>query len=178
LPEDRARCLAVGMDDYLAKPLDRQQLNEVLVRWLHGATQVLRPTADKPLPPVSFEASPVEHEALSKLRRLGGANQSFLSELIDVFLQESVERLALMKETAANKDMTVVHRIAHTHRGACINFGAQKMAQLCVQLENTGRSNNDGELDAVNEMIVRIEREFFRVNRMLEEERFAQAEDV
>jgi len=34
--EDRRRCLAAGMDDYLAKPFDREALNAVLERWLGG----------------------------------------------------------------------------------------------------------------------------------------------
>jgi CheY-like chemotaxis protein len=34
LPEDRARCLAEGMDDYLSKPLRRAELEQVLRRWL------------------------------------------------------------------------------------------------------------------------------------------------
>jgi len=34
--EDRRRCLAAGMDDYLAKPFDREALNRVLERWLGG----------------------------------------------------------------------------------------------------------------------------------------------
>jgi len=178
LPGDRARCLSVGMDDYLAKPLVRQELRDVLERWLHSTTPQAELDAGKPLASLAFEASPVEQDALRNLRRLGGTNHSFLSELIDVFLEESVERLARMKEAAANKDMRAVHRIAHTHRGACINFGAQKMAQLCVQLENEGSSNTDAELGAVNEMIARIEREFFRVNRMLEAERFQPVEDA
>lgn len=33
-PEDRARCLAIGMSDYLAKPFDAQQLNGILKRWV------------------------------------------------------------------------------------------------------------------------------------------------
>ena len=34
LPEDRARCVEVGMDDYVAKPFSRKDLEDVLERWL------------------------------------------------------------------------------------------------------------------------------------------------
>lgn len=33
LPEDKQRCLAAGMDDYLAKPIDQEQLRAALNRW-------------------------------------------------------------------------------------------------------------------------------------------------
>jgi CheY-like chemotaxis protein len=34
MPEDRARCLEAGMDDYLPKPVSRASLESVLTRWL------------------------------------------------------------------------------------------------------------------------------------------------
>ena len=33
-PEDRARCIAAGMDDYLSKPFDRGELDALLIKWL------------------------------------------------------------------------------------------------------------------------------------------------
>ena len=37
LPEERARCVAVGMDDYVAKPFSHRDLERVLTRWLVAA---------------------------------------------------------------------------------------------------------------------------------------------
>ena len=154
LPEDRARCITVGMDDYLSKPLNRDDLRIILERWLN-------------VRPALTEDSPVAHDALEKLRQLGGSNQSFLSELIDVFRSESLERLKQMKEAAATSDLAKLQDIAHTHRGACINFGAQRMADLCTRVEST----TTAEPQLINETIAEIESEFIKVSRVLEGER-------
>ncbi|MCK6544800.1 AAA family ATPase [Myxococcota bacterium] len=45
MPEDRARCLAAGMDDFLTKPLRRDELVDVLLRWLPGARRQRSPSA-------------------------------------------------------------------------------------------------------------------------------------
>ncbi|HEY6806771.1 MAG TPA: response regulator [Pyrinomonadaceae bacterium] len=155
MPEDRARCLAVGMDDYLSKPLNRDDLQNILERWLN-----VRPA-------IATEESPVAHDALAKLRQLGGSNESFLSELIDVFQTESLERLKQMKEAAATSDLAKLQDLAHTHRGACINFGAQRMADLCEKVEFT----TSAEPRLINETIAEIESEFIKVSRVLQVER-------
>ncbi len=162
LPEDRLRCLSVGMDDYLSKPLNRGDLRLILERWLD-----VRPA-------VAPELSPVAHDALEKLRRLGGTNEGFLSELIDVFQSESIERLEQMKEAAAINDLLTLQRLAHTHRGACINFGAERMAQLCQQVEST----TTAEPQVIDKMIAEIEREFIRVSRVLQGERSPVSQDA
>jgi HPt (histidine-containing phosphotransfer) domain-containing protein len=99
---------------------------------------------------------------------LGGTNQRFLSELIDIFLQESVERLSRLKEAVTKNEAEAVRRLAHTQRGASMNLGAQRLARLCDELE----TSNGSEPQAMLEMIDRIEREFVQVNRALESERF------
>lgn len=153
LPEDRARCLAVGMDDYLSKPLNRSDLRVILERWLNVRLEIAE------------DDSPVEHDALEKLRQLGGSNDSFLSELIDVFHSESLERLEQMKEAAATSDLAKLHNVAHTHRGACINFGARRMAELCQKVEST----TTAESRLIHQTIAEIESEFIKVSRVLQE---------
>jgi signal transduction histidine kinase/DNA-binding response OmpR family regulator/ligand-binding sensor domain-containing protein/HPt (histidine-containing phosphotransfer) domain-containing protein len=175
LPEDRARCLAVGMDDYLTKPLHRHELSAVLERWLHGTLRDTEASGVEPLAPSTSEPSILEPEALRNLHRLGGMNQSFVSELIDLFLHESVERLARLREAATSSDVEAIHLIAHTQRGACLNFGAQRMAGLCKELETSSSSKLGGVPENLNEVIAHIEHEFFKVHRALEAERILAA---
>ncbi len=175
LPEDRARCLAVGMDDYLTKPLHREQLRTVLERWLHEDSRTPQQVLIEP--PVSDSSdAPLEPGALRELRQLGGTNQSFIGELIDLFLRESVERLARMREAALKEDINALQHVAHTQRGACLSFGARRMAQLCAGLESGSDSSNIELAPAeVRDLLALIEREFFRVRRALEAERLSPA---
>ena len=175
LPEDRARCLAVGMDDYLTKPLHRHELRAVLERWLNGTSRDPNSNEVKLHASGSSESATLEHGMLQDLRHLGGANQGFLSELIDLFLQESVERLARMNEAATGKDMNALHHLAHTQRGASLNFGARQMGELCEELENISSSQTEAATGEVSEVLARLEREFFRVRRALEAERLPAA---
>jgi CheY-like chemotaxis protein len=163
LPDDRARCLAVGMDDYLTKPLNRSELGSILEHWLPQAVELLE-----------TEPTAINYDAIQNLRRIGGSNEGFLSELIEVFQHESLERLAYLKEAVSRNDVIALRRVAHTHRGACINFGAQKMAQLCEQLITVEITPPD----AVLELIDELERQFVKVSRLLEVERLPVTESV
>jgi CheY-like chemotaxis protein len=49
MQEDRDRCLAVGMDDYLSKPMQPKVLAEVLARWVNAPASVSDFTDDRPL---------------------------------------------------------------------------------------------------------------------------------
>jgi signal transduction histidine kinase/DNA-binding response OmpR family regulator len=173
LPEDRARCLSAGMDDYLTKPLHRPELRAVLERWLRGNDEkVTEETSSKfQRDSVLFDSSVLDPEALSDLRELGGTNRNFFTEMVDVFLEESVARIERMNSAAKHSDMASLHRLAHTQRGACLNFGANKVAQLCEALERIISTNKRTSTADVADIVSNIEREFHRVRRALETQR-------
>ncbi|HYJ46708.1 MAG TPA: response regulator, partial [Pyrinomonadaceae bacterium] len=178
LPEDRARCLAVGMDDYLTKPLRRHELDAILNRWLHEIPRPVESIVEERSALTLPEAGYLEPEALDNLRSLGGGNQSFLCELIDLFLLESIQRLAEMREALTNGNFKAISHLAHTQRGACLNFGAREMARLCATLENISDSAKKAEPDEIRELVALIESEFFQVRRALDLERALQAPEI
>ncbi|MFN3885251.1 MAG: ATP-binding protein, partial [Rhodocyclaceae bacterium] len=91
--EDRARCEAAGMADFIAKPIDPDELARVLERFLAEAPE--QPGAEPPAAPEA-DAAPPGLEASRALARLGG-DHALYARLIDEFAAANadfVERLA------------------------------------------------------------------------------------
>jgi HPt (histidine-containing phosphotransfer) domain-containing protein len=56
-------------------------------------------------------------------------------ELIDLYLEDARRRLAIMKESLANRNWLSVKREAHSLRGSSGNLGALQMALICDEIE-------------------------------------------
>jgi CheY-like chemotaxis protein len=138
---DREKALDAGMDDYIAKPAKRGELEAMLERWVPREDATLSTDAhgngasgrEEP------EAS-LDHAVIASLRELGDAN--LLSELAGVFLQEASERLGALEQAIEKGDAQAVKRIAHALKGSCGNMGAIRMSRLCLDLEQAGGSND------------------------------------
>jgi signal transduction histidine kinase/CheY-like chemotaxis protein len=170
---DRARCLASGMDDYLSKPLSRQRLETLLLRWLAPATEEER--ASMPLgalardkAPLASEAMPaaaqvLDADAVDELRALMGDEFDLL---VQVYLDETPRKLGLLEQAAANTDAAAMIAQAHTLKSSSDNLGARALAGLARQLEEGLRG---GSIDpsAAQAYIERIAGEYRRVAERL-----------
>jgi two-component system sensor histidine kinase/response regulator len=162
LAEDRDRCMAAGMDDFVTKPVDPQALAASLTRWADEPQRVsadrASATADLTAgqPPVSAQpvsaapvsAQPVEPRAgvidtkrLDALRRLGPQDGlGLLPVLVQVFLDDVPTRLASIEQAVSTSDAPALYQAAHQLKGAAANVGATAVAVLCAELEAIGRS--------------------------------------
>lgn len=112
--EERERCLTVGMNDYLAKPVTLIELHSTLQRWL---------TPD----------ALIDEKALNNIAELMG--EAF-TELLDAFVHDSEQRLQEMKDAHAQGDIEQLSRAAHTLKSSAANIGAVQVSALAEQLEN------------------------------------------
>jgi CheY-like chemotaxis protein len=131
---DRERCLAAGMDDYVGKPIQAQELFAAIGRVLPEPRQL---EADSPAPP---SASAVFNQ-LEALDRVGGDRQLF-GELVELFFDTYPPQLTELGEAIAQRDCLRVQRLAHTLRGAAVNFCAETVAAAAQRLENMGRAGD------------------------------------
>ena len=126
LQGDRERCLAAGMDDYLAKPITKGAFVASLRRW---GTQGGPPTDGS-----------IDAAALAELAAMdGGPGQSnLLAELLDVFRRDTPARLAAVRTAIESGDTDGVRRGAHAFRGSCAALGLRHLQALCATLERRG----------------------------------------
>jgi hypothetical protein len=121
---DRERCLAAGMDDYLAKPIKPQELGDVLARHF---------PPDAP-PPPEGEA---EAEVLDEAAFLAGvgADREFLPELVDLFLAQTPRLLQQARDAIDGRDAALLRRAAHTLKGSLSVFCAHPAVAAAERLE-------------------------------------------
>lgn len=152
MSEDRERCRAAGMDDYLAKPVDLAQLRTTLLRWVRTPEENPSIGAPHSVPHVVAAGSPeavvahaeprevVDPARLEMLRGLGSDDGwGVLPAAAAAFLGAVPGDLAELREAVERG--TGLGEAAHKLRGAAANIGADGVAALCAELEDASKSD-------------------------------------
>jgi signal transduction histidine kinase/DNA-binding NarL/FixJ family response regulator len=136
---DREKCLAAGMDDYLSKPLNREELRAAMQR---GATRA---------------ASPLNEDTL---RALATDDDPEVAKWIELFAATAPNSIVEMKRAHDESRAGDLSMAAHTLKGSCSNFGASALVELCAQIEQAA---DEGNLHGMGDLIASAEEELSRV---------------
>ena len=161
--EDREACLASGMDDFIAKPVRRQTLLAALAT-LQGlpAAAATAAEADPPRraePDEGADDAVVDRAKLEELEKLQGNDDSFLAEMIGLFVTDGERRVTALRQALAVRNGPDLRREAHTLKGSSRELGAVRLLAICQQVEERGKAAS---FDGVEEMLARVEEEFGR----------------
>ena len=158
---DRQKCLDAGMDDYLAKPVTRAELERCLHRWWRPRASDVRtavvvddagaaPPPAQPVTPVvpmpiadveAEEAAPMpqaqaaavlDHEILAELRAVLGGE---LDKLIALFLEDTPLLLARLEAAALAPDFHELRAAAHSLKSSSANLGAMALSAAAKRVE-------------------------------------------
>ncbi len=140
---DKEKCLAAGMNDFIAKPIDVAQLFTTLARWIKprhpapAAPQLPQELAqeagqeagqERPLPAIAG----LKMEAA--LQRVGG-NAALMRKLLCRFVETQIDAMQRIAEAMDNNDLAAATREAHTVKGLAGNIGAVALADAAARVE-------------------------------------------
>jgi histidine phosphotransfer protein HptB len=108
----------------------------------------------------------IDHEAIETLRSLSPDDDSFLRELIGVFLSDTPERIAELRRGLETGDAPLFTRAAHSIKGSSSNLGASRLRAVAERLEHDARTAG---LGALGERLGELEAEFDAARAELEQ---------
>ncbi|TXT40156.1 MAG: PAS domain-containing protein [Comamonadaceae bacterium] len=157
--EDRERCKAAGMNDFVAKPVDPEQLFGTLLRWLPTA-EMLTPVAPVAAEiPAELTAIPGLDAALG-LKVLNGHLDAYL-RLLRRYVVDHRDDMTRLHEHMTKGDRDEARRMAHTLKGSSGNLGATSVQRLAAELETTLKAGGDA--DAIERLTAAVESELQRL---------------
>lgn len=134
---DRDLCRAAGMDAFVSKPFQEDELVSVMRRCLAEAKRdVIDPRFDR----------------VAALVRANG-DVSLLAELAGLFLEETPETVSAIRAALAASDTVTVERLAHRIKGALLTLSAERAAKLALRLETMARSSSREDCEPVLERL-------------------------
>jgi len=191
---DREMCLAAGMDDYVTKPVRREELAQALEK-----CQPLYPLSSEHL---SLEkhssnngySSPemtnthnenslsdvpsIDAQILQNLREYDDEDDPFVDILIETYLNEAPQHLDGIRVAVQSQDAKLLKESAHTLKSSSAQLGAMQFSQLCKEIEYMGRAGMESDsteiecfvTDAAAQRFSELEKEWQRVETALREE--------
>jgi HPt (histidine-containing phosphotransfer) domain-containing protein len=170
---DRERCLAVGMDDYLSKPVKPAQLENMLRQWLPmeemislGEERLVEQVSvgtESAVTSIDQTSEGLESIGDNNMPASGMIDRSVLEELYEIMEDEFVSVLESylksapglihgIRDAVRDRDMDSLVKSAHPLKSSSANVGAMELSILARDLEFKGRKNDhSGLVDSYNQ---------------------------
>jgi response regulator RpfG family c-di-GMP phosphodiesterase len=163
---DREKCIAAGMDDYIAKPIEADDLRRVLERWsptsLNQAVENLNAASQETLLPVDK----------ARLLDAVGDEGHIPAEFVDFYRGQMSEELHRLRTAIRSGSAEEVTQVAHGCAGMNANCGMLAVVGPLHELERMAREGNLNDAEVIaNQVNVGFERIHLFLTAMLETER-------
>ena len=143
---DRDRCMAAGMNDHVAKPIEPETLWQALLKWIkpHQSTAAAVETKPQVVVDVDLPSGIEGLDMADGLRRVLGKKPLYLSMLHKFVAGQKSVVVEILKALEGNS-LETAERLAHTLKGVSGTIGATRLQQLAEKLESVIRQRSPRE---------------------------------
>jgi CheY-like chemotaxis protein len=170
--DDRARCMAAGMNEFVTKPIAPDLLYATLNRCLGRAAQAPRPAPAPPAPQPATGAGPLDIEALAATF---DEDRDKMRKFAFLFLDSAREGLAEIDVALVSGDLARAGAVAHRIKSSARAVGAYSFGDVCNDLEAQPQRGN---LAQARALTARLRGLYARLERQIAAELGARATDL
>lgn len=174
MKEDRDRCIACGMDDYLSKPIRKEELAKKLGEWEEkisaqnaiASDQLLATEMTTTEVKVDINVAVNKDQASSSsqdadtyqslplidwtyLDGIAEGDEEFKDELIQTYYESTSKSLGQLEQAITENNHHEIRRLAHSIKGSSGNLGYISMAAIANDLEQLGQNQQEDNMQAL-----------------------------
>jgi signal transduction histidine kinase/HPt (histidine-containing phosphotransfer) domain-containing protein len=163
--KEKERCFESGMDDYISKPFDVEDLKtKLIILTKHkklSPSITAEPTAVELTIETGTSAKQAEPETastkinLTYLKQVAGDNQEFIIQMIEMFLQKTPEGLQEMEKKFKEQNWEDVRNIAHRLKPTYTYVGLGEIHKILAQIEKCCQAKEN--IDTVPQLMQKVE---------------------
>ncbi|MDO8282237.1 MAG: response regulator [Thermodesulfovibrionia bacterium] len=168
LKGDFERCIEAGMDDYLSKPIEPQEMLEKISKWVRSKIVIPKPIATKTTDDITESGAKPESDTpvdiKSAMARFDD-DKDFYKELLNEFLSYVPDKIKAIEDAVASGDTDTVQKNAHSIKGAAGNLSATRVQSLALAIEHKGRNND---ISGLTQLVDNLRSEISELNKFAE----------
>ena len=132
---DNDKCLAAGMNGYLAKPFREDDLLKIVSYWLDSANKIMLPKVNSPVVKKLYD--------LTALKTISRGNNKFVEKMINMFVEQIPLQVLEMGRFYKEKNFTGMGGIAHKMKPGLDSMGIKDLKDTIRNIEKIGRIGID-----------------------------------
>jgi signal transduction histidine kinase/DNA-binding NarL/FixJ family response regulator/HPt (histidine-containing phosphotransfer) domain-containing protein len=142
LPAEKAKCIEAGMDDYITKPIDFDEVRKTIVHYTGKyAEKVLMPpqtpstTKPRETKAISDEFNTLPVIEQKRLQDVCGEDTDLVEDILSSFLSDVGAELESLRDSITHQDMEAIRKSAHKIKGAAANIGAERLSRVGLKMQ-------------------------------------------
>ncbi|RYU78862.1 PAS domain S-box protein [Hymenobacter persicinus] len=155
---EREKCLQAGMNDYLSKPFQEEDLLKMLSRWTLGEVAT-ESVVQEPLIALDSPAAAAPFYNLDLVRQIGQNDPAFTVLMLESFIESSEEAIQEMSAAVAQQDVQLLRAATHKLKPSLDHLQVYRILPGVVELDSWQMPFDEAVLPPLVEQTVRLLRQ-------------------